>query len=101
MCDFGGDMGGAGDGVYNNGFNTMGVGDPVAPQDGFGSGDIYNIIGIPATKRSYPSTSKKKEKKLPFRETQGFSMDPRPMIVPIAGRTAGTRKKTTAPKPKK
>lgn len=69
MCDFGGDFGGAGDGVYNNGFNTLGVGDPVAPNQcgGYGSGDIYSIIGVTSTKRSTPA-KQKKNSSMPFRE---------------------------------
>ena len=51
MCDSGcngdcGCMGGAGSPTYNNAYNTMGVGDVVAPgTNGFncGSGDIYTL----------------------------------------------------------
>lgn len=90
MCDFG-NMGGAGDGVYNNGFNTPGMGDVVVPgNETYGSGDLFTQFGGIAQKRSTP----KKQ-----RTTTG-NMDPRPLIVSVAGRTGGSRKKTSVKKPK-
>lgn len=90
MCDFG-NFGGAGDGVYNNGFNTLGMGEPVAPgNDGFGSGDIFTpVMNTPFTKRSRPVSNQSSK-----------MTDPRPLIVSVAGRVNGTRKKTSVKKPK-
>lgn len=102
MCDFaGGNMGGAGGGVYNTPFNTVGVGDPVAPGSGseMGSGDMFIPVMGMATKRpAYTQSSSNKKTKIPHQESMGFSMDPRPLIVPINGRSGDTRKTTKAPK---
>lgn len=101
MCDFGGDCGGAGGGVYNTPFNTVGVGDPVAPGfDGeMGSGDMFiPVMGMARKKPAYSgSSSSKKSQKLPHQESMGFSMDPRPLLVHVNGR-GSTSKTTKAPK---
>lgn len=100
MCDFNGDCGGAGGGVYNTPFNTVGVGDPVAPGFGgeYGSGDMYiPVMGMARKKPAYTSTTTKKANKIPSQESMGFSMDPRPLIVHVNGR-GQTSKNTKAPK---
>lgn len=81
-CGF---IGGAGGPAYNNGFNTIGIGDVVTPgQHGFGSGDVFygkkknrkNITNI-ATKKAAPTFD---DFSSPVQG--GFGQGDLPLIVP-------------------
>ena len=52
MCDSCDNLGGAGSPFYNNGYNTMGVGDVCIPGGGScGSGDLFGTPVIPGGKK--------------------------------------------------